>query len=71
MEALVAVGFAGNVAQFVQFSAQLISLAKKIKKKGAPLSLLDLLKVTEILTQQTRVIITRLKVNIATLEQEE
>ncbi|USP77500.1 hypothetical protein yc1106_04774 [Curvularia clavata] len=71
MEALVAVGLAGNVVQFVQFSGQLISLAKEIKKKGAPSSLLELRKVTEGLTQQTRVIVTRLKANAATLEQEE
>lgn len=71
MEALVAVGLAGNVVQFVQFSGQLISLAEEIKKKGAPSSLIDLRKVAQNLTQQTRVIVTRLKANTATLEQEE
>jgi len=71
MEALVAVGLAGNVVQFVQFSGQLISLAKEIKKRGAASSLLDLRKVAQNLTQQTRVIVTRLKANTVTLEQEE
>ncbi|RYN83646.1 hypothetical protein AA0117_g1679 [Alternaria alternata] len=71
MEALLAVGLAGNVVQFVQFSGQLISLAKEIKKRGAASSLLDLRKVAQNLTQQTRVIVTRLKANTATLEQEE
>ncbi|KAK7187201.1 small s protein [Paraphaeosphaeria sporulosa] len=71
MEALVAVGLAGNVVQFVQFSGQLLSLAKEIKKMGAPSSLLGLRKVAQNLTQQTRVIVARLKANTATLEQEE
>ncbi|KAI5365697.1 hypothetical protein J4E82_011269 [Alternaria postmessia] len=71
MEALVAVGLAGNVVQFVQFSGQLISLAKEIKKKGAPSSLIDLRKVAQNLTEQTRVIVDRLTANTATLEQEE
>jgi hypothetical protein len=71
MEALVAMGLAGNVVQFVQFSGQLISLAKEIKKKGAPSSLIDLRKVAQNLAQQTRVIVTRVKANTATHEQEE
>jgi hypothetical protein len=71
MEALVAVGLAGNVVQFVQFSAQLISIAKDIKKTGAPASLLELKELTQNLTQQTQVIVMRLKANTATLEQEE
>jgi hypothetical protein len=71
MEALVAIGLGGNVVQFVQFSGQLISLAKEIKKKGAPSSLVDLRKVAQNLIQQTRIIVTRLKANTAILEQEE
>lgn len=71
MEALVAVGLAGNVVQFVQFSSQLISLAKEIKKKGAPPSLVAVRSLTQNLMTQTQVIITRLKANVATLEQEE
>lgn len=71
MEALVAVGLAGNVVQFVQFFGQLVSLANEIKRKGAPSSLLDLRKVAQDLAQQTRVIVTRLKANAATLEHEE
>jgi hypothetical protein len=71
MEALIAIGLGGNVVQFVQFSGQLISLAKEIKKKGAPSSLVDLRKVAQNLIQQTRIIVTRLKANTAILEQEE
>ena len=71
MEALVAVGLAGNVVQFVQFSGELLSLAKEIKEKGTPSSLLDLRKVAQNLAEQTRVIVSRLKANTATLEQEE
>ena len=71
MEALIAIGLGGNVVQFVQFSDQLISLAKEIKKKGAPSSLVDLRKVAQNLIQQTRIIVTRLKANTAILEQEE
>lgn len=71
MEALIAVGLAGNIVQFVQFSGQLLSLANEIKKKGAASSLLGLRKVAQNLTLQTRSIVTQLKANTATLEQEE
>lgn len=66
-----AVGLAGNFVQFVQFAGQLVSLAKEIKKKSAPSSLLELRKVAQDLTQQTRVIVAWLKANTATLEEEE
>lgn len=71
MEALVAIGLAGNVVQFVQFSAQLISIAKDIRKNGSPSDLSDLKELTQSLVQQTQVIATRLKANAATLEAEE
>ena len=71
MEALVAVGLAGTVVQFVQFSAQLVSIAKDIRKNGAPSSLPNLKTLTKSLIQQTEVIATRLKANAATLEAEE
>lgn len=61
MEALVAVGLAGNVVQFVQFSGQFISLAKEIKRKGAPSSLVNLRKAVQVITHNAREIVTQLK----------
>jgi hypothetical protein len=39
MEAIVAVGLAGNVVQFIQFTGQLVTQAKEIKERGRPSSL--------------------------------
>ena len=52
MEALIAIGPAGNIVQFVQFSAKLISEAHSIRQTGSPSSLPDLRKLTDSLTSQ-------------------
>ena len=71
MEALLAVGLAGNVAQFVQFAGKLISEARSIKKKGSPKSIPELRGLSETLTTQAGVIKTRLKARYATLTEED
>jgi hypothetical protein len=63
MEALVAVGLAGNVVQFVQFSGQLISEAAEIRQRGRPQSLSHLRKLVEDLTKQDGIIKTHLGVS--------
>jgi len=52
MEALLAVGLAGNVAQFVQFAGKLISEAHSMKKNGSPKSISELKHLSETLTTQ-------------------
>jgi hypothetical protein len=71
MEALVAVGLAGNVVQFVQGAGALISEANSIRKSGSPSSLPDLRKLSEKLTSQAAVLKTRLKASRATLAEED
>ncbi len=71
MEALVAVGLAGNVMQFVQFSSKLISIAAEIKKKGGPSSLPELQTLSKSLTQQAEIIATRLEGSKKPYEKEE
>lgn len=52
MEALVAVGLAGNVVQFVDFSAKLMTEVNWIRKNGSPKSLPELKRLTDSLTRQ-------------------
>jgi hypothetical protein len=54
LEALVAIGLAGNVVQFAQVAAGLISQADDIRKNGAPSSLRDIRKLTVYLIDQTK-----------------
>jgi hypothetical protein len=68
LEALVAVGLAGNVVQFVQFASTLVLEAEKIRKNGSPSSLPALRKLTKELMAQAAVIIKSLKSSNATLE---
>jgi len=53
MEALIAVGLAGNVVQFVSFAGKLISETSAIRKTGSPSSLPGLRILTHTLTQQS------------------
>lgn len=71
MEALVAIGLAGNVAQFVQFAGKLISEAESIRKTGSPASLPELKNLTESLTKQSESINNCLRSNVSTLSGEE
>ncbi|KAF2115897.1 hypothetical protein BDV96DRAFT_599443 [Lophiotrema nucula] len=71
LEALVAVGLAGNVVQFVQFASSLVLEAEEIRKKGRPSSLPALIKLTEALQKQAKVITTRLKASNETLQYED
>lgn len=56
MEALIAVGLAGNVVQFAQFAGKLVSEAKSIHDTGSPRSLPALRSLVDGLTQQAEVI---------------
>jgi len=60
MEALAAVGLAGNVVQFVQFSGQLLSETIAIKRTGNPTSLPHLKACAEEIVKQSAVIQLRL-----------
>jgi hypothetical protein len=71
MEALVAVGLAGNVVQFVSAAGALIKEANSIRKKGSPSSLPKLQNLSEDLTKQATVLQTRLKASSATLAEED
>jgi hypothetical protein len=71
MEALVAVGLAGNVVQFVQGAGTLIAEANAIRKSGSPSSLPDLQRLSKTLTNQAAVLNTRLKACSATLKEED
>lgn len=71
LEALIAVGLAGNVVQFVQFASKLVLEAEEIRRNGGPSSLPALKKLTEELMAQAIVIITSLKSSNATLEPED
>jgi hypothetical protein len=61
MEALVAVGLAGNVVQFVQSAGTLIALAKDIQNNGKPNSLAELEQISKTLVDQTAGLRTRLE----------
>lgn len=54
LEALVAIGLAGNVVQFAQVAAGLDSQADDIRKNGAPSSLRDIRKLIVYLIDQTK-----------------
>jgi hypothetical protein len=71
MEALVAVGLAGNVVQFVQFTGELISETNSIRRTGSPSSLPDLRRLSEDLIQQADTIHKCLKASNASLAQED
>jgi hypothetical protein len=71
MEALVAVGLAGNVVQFVFAAGALIKEANSIRKEGSPSSLPKLKTLSEDLTKQATVLQTRLKASSATLPEED
>lgn len=71
MEALVAVGLASNVVQFVQFASKLISEAYHIKNSGTPSSIHDLRKVSDSIVAQAETIHNSLKSTSAVLTQEE
>lgn len=67
MEALIAVGLAGNVVQFVQSAGTLIALAKEIKNTGKPSSLVELESISRTLVDQTTILRSRLEATGATL----
>lgn len=71
MEALVAVGLAGNVVQFVQTAGQLISQTITIKQTGGPSSLPELRNLVQTLTKQAGMIKTRLGANSASHSEED
>ncbi|KAI4958244.1 hypothetical protein J4E86_003842 [Alternaria arbusti] len=71
MEALIAVGLAGNVVQFLQGVGSLIAEANAIRKSGSPSSLQDLRRLSTTLTDQAAVLKTRLKACSATLKEED
>jgi hypothetical protein len=71
MEALVAVGLAGNVVQFVSAAGALIKEANSIRKEGGPSSLPKLKNLSEDLMNQAAVLRTRLKASNATLAEED
>ena len=73
MEALIAVGLAGNVVQFLQGAGTLISIAKSMRSGGKPDrdSLPDIHSLTETLMSQAAVLRSRLKACSATLAEED
>jgi hypothetical protein len=71
MEALVAIGLAGNVVQFASSAGALIKEANSIRKMGSPSSLPKLKTQSEDLTSQAAVLRTRLKAYGATLAEED
>ncbi|RYN23884.1 hypothetical protein AA0112_g9259 [Alternaria arborescens] len=71
MEALVAVGLAGNVVQFLQGAGTLIAEANAIRRNGSPSPLPQLRSLSKTLTDQAAVLRTRLKACSATLKEED
>jgi hypothetical protein len=73
MEALVAVGLAGNVVQFLQGAGTLISVAKAMRRGGKMdrESLPDIYKLSEMLMNHAAVLKSRLKACSATLAEED
>jgi hypothetical protein len=71
MEALIAVGLAGNVVQFLQGAGTLIAEANAIRISGSPSSLPHLQSLSKTLIDQTAVLRTRLKACSATLKEED
>jgi len=56
MEAVVAVGLAGNVVQFISFAGTLIAEIKSLHDIGSPRSLPDILDRTNDLIRQAEII---------------
>ncbi|CAN9221747.1 unnamed protein product [Alternaria alternata] len=71
MEALIAVGLAGNVVQFIQGAGTLIAQANAIRESSSPSSLPGLQRLCKTLTDQAAVLRTRLKACSATLKEED
>lgn len=71
MEALIAVGLAGNVVQFLQGAGTLIAEANAIRISGSPSSLPHLQSLSKTLIDQAAVLRTRLKACSATLKEED
>jgi hypothetical protein len=65
MEALAAISLAGNVVQFVELTAKLISDAREIKANGQPSSILDLKTLAENLTTQASIVKSQLQTSTA------
>lgn len=71
MEALIAVGLAGNVVQFVQFSSVVISEARAIRATGRSSSLARLKELSTTLTRHANTVKMRIEGNGTPLEPEE
>ncbi|KAK7179601.1 small s protein [Paraphaeosphaeria sporulosa] len=71
MEALVAVGLAGNVVQFVTCAGSLIAQVNYIRMHESPKSLPELVKLSKTLTGDAATLKTRLKASTATLKEED
>lgn len=71
MEALVAIGLAGNVVQFVQFAGSIISKAAEIRSQGSLSSIKELQKDTKGVNQQAQMIKAHLASHEATLNTDE
>lgn len=61
MEALVALGFAGNVVQFIQGAGALIVLAYEIRDTGNPRSIPELTTLSDTLIGHAAMLRARLK----------
>ncbi|KAF1999638.1 hypothetical protein P154DRAFT_563928 [Amniculicola lignicola CBS 123094] len=71
MEALLAVGLAGNVVQFLQFASKIAAKANVIRKKGQPSSIPQWKQSTQQLARQAEVITDRLRASTTVLSQED
>jgi hypothetical protein len=74
MEALIAVGLAGNVVQFLQGAGTLISVAKTMRRDGRTKgedALPDLYRLSDTIMNQAGVLRSRLKACSATLAEED
>jgi hypothetical protein len=71
MEALVAVGLAGNVVQFVQGAGSLIALSAQIRKTNQPKCLPDLRNIAGALMDGAALLRSRLKAYSASLAEED
>jgi hypothetical protein len=71
MEALVAVGLAGNVVQFVQGAGALIALAKEIRDSGSPKALPQLEELSRTLIGHAAVLQSRLRASTPLTEENE
>ncbi|KAF3037752.1 hypothetical protein E8E11_003573 [Didymella keratinophila] len=71
MEALIAVGLAGNVVQFVTCAASLVAQVNHLRQHDTPASLPELVQLSRNLTAQACLLKTRLKSSAATLKEED